>query len=560
MLGRDAGSLEEILEELEAALDAREAGQSWPDYLATKTKRLRYLNGLAPLFGVLGSEPATEQRWREVAKALGMNKGAFDAMLAAERKRSAEEQASAAVVKRQQEHDAYEQGLLQTSADLYRIHAGLEEVSSADHDLIEVLLASAISLAVSRQTGDALLWLLVIGNPSGDKTNQASLLADMPHVYFLDTLTENSFITGYVPEDGEPSRDLLAELDGRCLIVKELGTLFSMKAELIHKVLGDLQAVYDGHFAKFTGTRGLVKYTAAFSFIGCVTPLALNQHQRYMATIGPRFLFYRLLPLTEEQVKTGFELSWSLTERRQKLAELRRLVSAYGWQRYQAKIAFTPESETVKQRLQELAVFLSYGRAVALTEGHRERGEEGKSYVTYETSDFQREEPFRALQQLRVLARSLAVVHGRAAVADHELELLRRVVLSSMPPARAETLLLFQNPVYLRGDGGLTRRGVSEGLKKSYNPAKRLLHELERLELLESVSDSESKERVYYPAGRFKELITTPITSLDHLLDLEGGAKNFPQGQEEKLAAEPELFPLSQGEVSGKGHSQEPRT
>jgi len=452
--------LEDIEAELEAAAEALEAGQEPPEHLKTLTLRRQYVQGLLPLLPILHIEASRILRWEQWCKTLGIPKGEFRALLRAERQRLAEHDKEQAAQRHQEQREARSQELLRTESNLYRIHAALDELSSAGHDLIELVLATAISLPITQAAKDALVWLLIVGAPSSDKTNQATLLREMPHVYFLDTLTENAFITGYIPEDGQPPKDLLAELDQRCLIVKELGAIFSLKAELIRKVLGDLQAIYDGHFAKYTGTRGLVEHRAAFPFIGCVTPLALNQHQRYMAAIGPRFLFYRVLPLTQQQVQQGFELSWQLGERRLRLETLQHLVSAYGWQCYHAKPRFQPETPEIRARLNELALFLSYGRAVVLTERHHEQGEEGKTYTVYEHTGQQREEPFRALQQLRGLARSLAVIHARNHVTDHELELLRRVVLSSMPPDRADALLLFQaGSPHLRPDGGLTRRG-----------------------------------------------------------------------------------------------------
>jgi len=544
--------LDDIEADLEAAAEAIESGQEPPEHLKTPALRRQYLQGLLPLLPILKVKASRILRWEQWYKTLGMPKGEFRALLKAERQRLTEKDVEEASQRHRAQREARSQELLRMESNLYRIHAALDELSSAGHDLIELVLATSVSLPMTQAVKDALVWLLVVGAPSSDKTNQVTLLRDMPHVYFLDTLTENAFITGYIPEDGQPPKDLLAELDQRCLVVKELGAIFSLKAELIRKVLGDLQAIYDGQFAKFTGTRGLVEHRAAFPFIGCVTPLALNQHQRYMAAIGPRFLFYRVLPLTEQQVQHGFELSWQPEGRRQRLDELRRLVSAYGWQCYHAKRMLQPETPEIRTRLNELALFLSYGRAVILTERHQQQGEEGKTYTVYEHTGQQREEPFRALQQLRGLARSLAVVHARDHITDHEMELLRRVVLSSMPPDRADALLLFQqgNP-HLRSDGGLTRRAASEALKRSYNQAKRLLQELENLGLAESAQEGESKERVYYPAECFKHLITAPLAPLDHLLDMEEGAINFHQGNGETPIQQPEQVSLPQGEVSG---------
>lgn len=574
-------ALDEIERDLEWCAEDRANGKSLPEWLATPSAAQEYLTGWIKVLVILKVEQSRLLRWEDLCKRLGLPRGRFQAVVKAEQQRLREQEAGEAAERHQAEVEQRSQALLNTDTDLFRIHAGLEELSSATHDLIELLLAVAISLPITQAEAEALVWLLAVGVPSSDKTNQVTLLREMPNIYFLDTLTENAFVTGYVPESGERPKDLLAELDGRCLVVKELGTLFSLKAELIRKVLGDLQAIYDGHFSKYTGTRGRVEYKAAFPLIGCVTPLALNQHQRYMASIGPRFLFYRLLPLTEKQVQEGFELSWQAGGRGKRLEELRRLVSAYGWQLYNNMPKLVPETPEQQTRLNELARFLSSGRAVALTDRYQERSEEGKTFTVYENAGSQKEEPFRALQQLRGLGRSLACVHRRTQMTDHEMEMLRRVALSSMPPERADTLLLFQEGSrYLRSDGGLTRRKAAEGLTRSYNHAKRLLQELEGLGLIEAVGGGESQERVYYPAGQFKRLITTPLLPLDHLLDLHGmaaalpasqdvspteilvepqgevsgrgDAKNFPQGEGEKTEHQQEFFPAPGTEVPGK--------
>ncbi len=120
-----------------------------------------------------------------------------------------------------------------------------------------------------------------------------------------------------------------------------------------------------------------------------------------------------------------------------------------------------------------------------------------------------------------------------------------------MPPDRADALLLFQQGSCLNAYGGLTRRAASRGLSRSYNQTKRLLQELESLGLIDSVQEGESQERVYYPAERFKTLITSPLIPLDHLLDLEAGATNLPHGDGKKCTSPDELFQPPQGEVSG---------
>src|SRR5262249_19669257 len=156
------------------------------------------------------------------------------------------------------------------------------------------------------------IWLLGVGAPSSDKTESVLGLRQMPETYFLDSLTENSFVSGFINPDGTAASDLLAELKGKCFLIKDLTTLFSLKEDVLKRVLGDLQSIYDGFFARFTGTRGKVEYETQLTIVGCVTPLALARHHRYISEMGSRFLFYRLIPLNKQEREEGFQIIWEL--------------------------------------------------------------------------------------------------------------------------------------------------------------------------------------------------------------------------------------------------------
>jgi hypothetical protein len=85
---------------------------------------------------------------------------------------------------------------------LKEIHRLLGQFCSSahSHDLIELALATATSLAVSVQDHAPLVWLLVSANPSSGKTETILTLKGVPSVFYLDTLTENSFLSGYVED------------------------------------------------------------------------------------------------------------------------------------------------------------------------------------------------------------------------------------------------------------------------------------------------------------------------------------------------------------------------
>lgn len=426
---------------------------------------------------------------------------------------------------RQQETDEKIRKLSGRKTSLLEIHALLEDLTSASHDIIELVIAVAISLQISTKYGLALLWLILVGPPSSDKTASVSTVKDVPFVYHLDTLTENSFISGFVPEDdGLPTFDLLGELHQKCFIVKDYTTLFSLKPDIIKKILGDMCAIYDKIFAKYMGTRGRVQYESSFSHIGCITPVALATHQRYMNMIGQRFVFFRILALNESQLKNGYEIAWSGIDRESKIKELKEAVSAYVWQVHESIPDFKPETEEQIKIINGMAELLRCGRAVVRTERRTGTNKEGKPFTYYEVAEIQIEEPWRALQQIQVLTRSLAAVHKRNYITGHEIELVRRVVMSSMPVDRAEVLYLFQMEEVKNKGYGLTRKHCAQLIGKDYNQAVRILTELESIGLLEGSKNGD--EWVYKPKLKFEGLVTMPMSSLDHIEDLANVTQN----------------------------------
>lgn len=129
------------------------------------------------------------------------------------------------------------------------IHATLETLTSSpySHDVVELALATATSLPLGGSEHPSPVWLLIAGAPSSGKTEAVLLLKEAVSVMYLDAMTENSFASGYVDtRTGLGSKDLLPELDGKCLIIKDLTTMFSMREEKVKKILGDLQSIYDG--------------------------------------------------------------------------------------------------------------------------------------------------------------------------------------------------------------------------------------------------------------------------------------------------------------------------
>ena len=409
---------------------------------------------------------------------------------------------------------------LPTIADtLRRIHAFQDELTTSpySHDALEIALATAVSLPISLHDDSAQLWLMIAGVPSSDKTGTVSCLKDLNHAKHLDSLTENAFASGYVdPKGGNRSPDLLPELDGKALIIKDLTTLFSMRDDKVKKVLGDLQSIYDGAFHKHTGTRGAIDYqNIHFTILACITNAALSKHQRYLSAIGSRFLIYQMLPLTEEERRDGFallqkrKLSGEGGTRRERIQDLRTLVKTLGDQLVQAPLTSCDIPRCHAQTIERLASLLARGRA---TISYCKPDEWN---ATREVDNVQIEEPWRAFQQLQNILVALIRLHGRTTATPHEVELCRRVALFTIPHARSEILRVFS-----KYQAGLTVTQCAADIEKGEGRTRQLLNELVIVQLVRKVMGP-NKEYHYYPLEEVADLICKPIQPLDHILETE---------------------------------------
>lgn len=109
---------------------------------------------------------------------------------------------------------------------------------------------------------------------------------------------------------------------------------------------------------------------------------------------------------------------WSRGEGKSQFEEVQKKVSAFCHQQIERipSIVLNSESEEVIDYLDDLAVFIAKARGMVLTRNAEFLNAEGEKISFYEPVEIQIEEPYRALLQLRVLARSLAIKVSRFVV------------------------------------------------------------------------------------------------------------------------------------------------
>lgn len=368
-----------------------------------------------------------------------------------------------------------------------------------DDDLVEVVLAAYISKEIEKRNP---IWIMLVGNPSSNKTQLVTLLIKAPDTVMIDVLTTNPFISGL--SNKEKPQDLLPKLNGKCFIVKDYTSFFGRSEETVKQLISDLVSIYDGSFSKHSGARGTINYKSTFSHIGCVTPMGISQRQHYMNQVGARFLTVRVSELTDEQRAECFDVAWSedLKERIETASEA---ASGYvtalcdGIRKYGVQLA--PVDAKIRTQLNLLAELVARARGEVRTRTQKFETEDGEIKTFEEVEEIQKEEPFRALHQLKALCRSLAILRGKEEVTQREFLTVKRVALSSMPVQRAEALAAFQT------EPRFTAKEGSDMLDKNYKTVKRHLDQLVHLGVLRREKDIDGKTWIYEPHPKFASLI-----------------------------------------------------
>jgi hypothetical protein len=112
------------------------------------------------------------------------------------------------------------------------------------------------------------------------------------------TLTEASLLSGTPKKerDAAASGGLLRRIGpAGIILLKDFGSVLSMQHDSRAGVLAALREVFDGSWTRHVGTDGgrTLTWTGKCGLIGGCTP-AIDSHHAVMASLGERFLLYRL--------------------------------------------------------------------------------------------------------------------------------------------------------------------------------------------------------------------------------------------------------------------------
>jgi hypothetical protein len=154
-------------------------------------------------------------------------------------------------------------------------------------------------VAANMLSGDA-VWLGIIAPPSSAKTEMLITLAKLPHTEMVGTLSVAGLLSG-VPRRQQAASakgGLLAKIGPfGFLVLKDFGSILSMRPENKAELLAALREIYDGHWTRIVGADGgkTLSWSGKIGLLfGCTR--VYDSYYGVIAELGDRFLLCRLEP------------------------------------------------------------------------------------------------------------------------------------------------------------------------------------------------------------------------------------------------------------------------
>jgi hypothetical protein len=330
--------------------------------------------------------------------------------------------------------------------------------------------------------GVTLPWFgIILGRPSSLKTAAIELLRDIPDTFYTDIFTPKAFVSNStaIAKDKLKDVDMLPKLKDKLFLVSELSAIFTKKDDEVVELLGILTRLADGHGLKTnTGAHGDRGYSNIyFNMIGAAVDIPRRVYM-HLGYLGPKLYFLRMPKVNKKEKDYLQDLDKDDYPLRFKNVQnaLNRYLNVFITGPMDPKMKWSNDDEKdAKQYIVKLGILLSHLRAVVPT--WRTDDTQGK-YYAYATAI--REEPDRAITQLRNLARGHALSQGRNFITLEDIPLVIKVVLST---ASIDRVNIFD--LLISSHGSLTAKRISDSLNMFAPVARATMTELKATELVD---------------------------------------------------------------------------
>jgi len=285
------------------------------------------------------------------------------------------------------------------------------------------VLAVAAVIVANLADGDP-VWLLVVGPPSGGKTEILSSAAGLPYIVPAAIITEAALLSGTSSKEraADATGGLLRQIgEFGILFAKDFTSVLSQNRDTAKAAMAAMREIYDGSWDRPVGSDGgkVLHWHGKCGFIGGVTP-SYDRYSAIVNALGDRYLLLRLPDVdAEHQAHAALRSSEHEKAMRAELAAaMTGLIAGADKSRVHAEL-----SEADTARLVRLAMFTARARTAVERDGYT-----GELLVMP-----QPEGPARLVKALR---RVYGGVLAIGADADTAWALLERISIDCAPSMR----------------------------------------------------------------------------------------------------------------------------
>jgi bifunctional DNA primase/polymerase-like protein len=185
------------------------------------------------------------------------------------------------------------------------------------------VLAMLGTVAANMLSGDA-IWLGIIAPPSSAKTEMLITLANIPHTEMVGTLSVAGLLSG-TPRSQRAAGakgGLLQKIGAfGFLVLKDFGSILSLRPDTKAELLAALREIYDGKWTRVIGADGgrVLQWSGKIGLLfGCTR--VYDSYYGVISELGDRFLLCRMGP-NEKQFLHAIKHANSAIQMRARLVE-----------------------------------------------------------------------------------------------------------------------------------------------------------------------------------------------------------------------------------------------
>lgn len=386
---------------------------------------------------------------------------------------------------------------------------------------LSIQLIASVKCILNMKDCTLPLIMILLGAASSLKTVPIEMFRKWVNTFYTDNFSAKAMVSHStaVKKDELPDIDMLPKIKYKLFLAPELSPIFTKKDDELVEILGIMTRIADGRgYESDTGAHGHRGYVGEYMFtmVGAAIDIPYKVH-KYLGFLGPKLYFFRL-PKLEKSDNDYFnqlkDCPFNVKFQNIQVA----LKDYLKWLELCPKMEINSESKLGKivwdsdkddneaiRIIIRLGRLLSHLRAVVPTwETH---GSQGTDYA-YATA--MKEEPDRAMEQLRNISRGFALSKGRNYITKEDLSLPIKVVLST---ASVDRVNIFD--LLLAHKGKLVTKVITTSLNTSHHTAHRIMTELKAIGLVdikEPETETEEKEITlkdefdYFLGEEFKQL------------------------------------------------------